>query len=448
MSGWALGVYSALMTLGAPLLRRKLARRGRQEPGYLEAVDERFGHYCQPPEAACELVWVHAVSLGETRTAALLLKALRLQHPALRLLLTHGTATGRQEGRALLQAIGRPGDVQVWQPWDSPAAVQRFFRHFKPRLGLLMETEVWPNLVAQAKARGLPMVLVNGRLSAKSLKQAQKVAPLSRLAYGALSAVYAQTALDAERFRALDAPVAGVFGNLKFDAAPCAAQLATGRAWRRALARPVLMFASSREGEEDEFFRQIKALVQSRRVFTAIDSIASEPEGAFVALVVPRHPQRFDEVAALAARQGLSVSRRSRWTGSPADSAEAVNADVWLGDSLGEMALYYAAADVALLGGSFAPLGGQNLIEAAACGCPVVMGPHTFNFTEAAALAQAEGAALRAADLTQGVQAGLALLGDSAARAQAVAAGLAFTARNRGATARTVAALQACLPFA
>ena len=445
MSGWALGVYSVLMMLGAPLLRRKLARRGRQEPGYLEAVNERFGHYSQPPEAACELVWVHAVSLGETRTAALLLKALRLQHPALRLLLTHGTATGREEGRALLRAIGRPGDVQVWQPWDSPAAVRRFFSHFKPRLGLLMETEIWPNLVAQAKARGMPLVLVNGRLSAKSLKRAQAVLPLSRPAYGALSAVYAQTALDAERFCALGAPVSGVFGNLKFDAAPCAVQLATGRAWRRSLARPVLMFASSRDGEEDEFFKQIKAVVQSKPTLAAMDSVAYRLDAAFIALVVPRHPQRFDEVAALAARHGLRVSHRSHWPGSPAECTDALNADVWLGDSLGEMALYYGLSDAALLGGSFAPLGGQNLIEAAACGCPVVMGPHTFNFTEAAALAQVKGAARRTANLAEGVQAGLALLGDPAARAQAVAAGLAFAAGNQGATARTLAALQACL---
>ena len=445
MSGGALGVYSALMTLGQPLLRRKLARRGRQEPGYLEAVNERFGHYSQPPETACELLWVHAVSLGETRTAAVLLKALRAKYPALRLLLTHGTATGREEGRALLTAIGRPGDVQVWQPWDSPAAVQRFFSHFKPRLGLLMETEIWPNLVAQAKISGLPLVLVNARLSAKSLRQAQRLSALALPAYGALSTVYAQTDADAERFARLGAPVAGVFGNLKFDATPGAAQLATGRAWRESLVRPVLLFASSREGEETAFFKEIKDISQVQQAQAAMNSVANKLPVRFKALVVPRHPQRFDEVAALAAQHGLRVSRRSQWTGSPAECADALNADIWLGDSLGEMALYYGLSDAALLGGSFAPLGGQNLIEAAACGCPVVMGSHTFNFTEAAALAEAEGAARRVAGMAEGVQAGLALLGDSAVRAQAVAAGLAFAARNRGATARTLEALQAYL---
>ena len=440
----ARGLYGALTTLGQPLLRRKLARRGQQEPGYLEAVEERFGHYSQPVETTSELVWVHAVSLGETRTAAVLLKALRAQYPALRLLLTHGTATGREEGRALLKSIGGLGDVQVWQPWDSPAAVKRFLNHFKPRLGLLMETEIWPNLMAQAKTRALPMVLVNARLSAKSLKQAQKLAALSRPAYGALSAVYAQTDADAERLRQLGAPVAGVFGNLKFDATPDASQLATGQAWRQALAQPVVMFASSREGEEDEFFKQIVPFAHAARAQAAMNSGAQKP-ASFKALVVPRHPQRFDDVAALAARHGLSVSRRSQWTGSPAANAKALSADVWLGDSLGEMALYYGLADVALLGGSFAPLGGQNLIEAAACGCPVVMGPHTFNFLEAAELALSEGAALRVAGMEEGVEAALKLMKDAPALAQAAQAGLAFAARNRGATASTLAALRGFL---
>ena len=441
LSYWARKVYSLLMILGQPLLRRKLARRGQQEPGYLEAVEERFGHYSQPPETASDLVWLHAVSLGEMRTAAMLLKALRAQHPGLRILLTHGTATGRAEGRALLQS----GDVQVWQPWDSPAVVARIFSHFKPRLGLLMETEIWPNLVAEGQARAMPLFLVNGRLSGKSLKKALRVAPLSVPAYGALTAVFAQTAADAARFSQLGAAVAGVFGNLKFDATPSASQHAQGKAWRRAVAQPVLMFASSRDGEEEPFLRQISAVVLKGRLQDAIDSVAYAGSKNVRFLIVPRHPQRFDEVEALVAQHGLRVSRRSAWGGSPADSDEAMQADVWLGDSLGEMALYYGLSDVALLGGSFAPLGGQNLIEAAACGCPVVMGPHTFNFAEAAGLAEAEGAALRVADMAEAVQTALALLGNPPALAAAVAAGLAFAARNRGATARTVGALRGCL---
>ncbi|TAG33701.1 MAG: 3-deoxy-D-manno-octulosonic acid transferase [Polaromonas sp.] len=433
---WALGIYAGLTWLAQPFLRRKLARRSLQEPGYSQAIEERFGHYSHPAEAAPELVWVHAVSLGETRTAAVLLKALRARHPGLRLLLTHGTATGRAEGKSLLQ----PGDVQVWQPWDSQAVVTRFFTHFKPRLGLLMETEVWPLTIAAANTHAVPLVLVNARLSEKSLQQALHMSPLSYPAYGALAKVLAQTDDDAGRFRQLGVTPAGVLGNLKFDATPDAQQLATGRAWRKALGQPVLMFASSREGEELDFFKQISALRQSAQGFGAINSVANN----FKVLLVPRHPQRFGEVQALAAQHGLRVSRRSSWRAGPWPDDDAMQADVWLGDSLGEMALYYALSDVALLGGSFAPLGGQNLIEAAACGCPVVMGPHTFNFQQAAELAEQAGAALRAPDLQHGLQAALALVSDAAAQAAAASKSLAFADRNRGATAKTVAAL---VPF-
>ena len=433
MSHWVLRFYALLMWLAQPFLRRKLARRSLQEPGYGEAIEERFGRYTQPTERTSELVWVHAVSLGETRTAAILFKALRAGYPGLRLLLTHGTATGRAEGRALL----RPGDIQVWQPWDSRAAVNLFFTHFKPRVGLLMETEIWPLTVAVAKVNAVPLVLVNGRLSEKSLRQALRMSPLSYPAYGALATVLAQTDDDARRFWQLGVAPAGVFGNLKFDATPDAQQQATGKAWRGALKRAVLLLASSREGEEADFFKQISALRQQNQGRGAMNSVASVVK----VLVVPRHPQRFDEVEALAAQHGLSVSRRSSWTAGPLSSEEAMRADVWLGDSLGEMTLYYAMSDVALLGGSFAPLGGQNLIEAAACACPVVMGPHTFNFLEAAELAEAAGAALRVANMQDGVQAALVLVNDAAAQGAAASAGLAFTDRNRGATAKTMAAL-------
>ena len=471
MNRWLLLLYGVLTALAEPLLRRKLARRSRLEPGYSEAVDERFGHYVQPLEPSSSLVWLHAVSLGETRAAAVLINALRTQHPGLRLLLTHGTATGRAEGRSLL----RPGDVQVWQPWDSPGAVARFFSHFKPHVGLLMETEVWPCTVSAARQRGIPLVLVNARLSDKSLRQALRLSCLSRPAYAALSAIYAQTADDARRFGELGV-TANVFGNLKFDATPEADKLEQGKAWRLGLQKPVLVFASSREGEETELFKQISALAQAEQGPSAMNSEANlvaqtAPPGLAREamhdgadqpahhtthhpayhpahhpahyLVVPRHPQRFDTVAALALGMGLSVSRKSAWPASgPAASADALAADVWLGDSLGDMALYYSLADTALLGGSFEPLGGQNLIEAAACACPVVMGPHTFNFADAAAAAQAAGAAQRVNGLEAGLQAALAICGDPQTQQHAALAALGFAATSRGATQRTVDALR------
>ena len=439
MSSIVLGIYSGLMRIAQPLLRRKMAQRAVQEPGYGQAVDERFGRYTHPRETAHELVWLHAVSLGETRTAAVLLEALRATYPGLRVLLTHGTATGRAEGRALL----RPGDVQVWQPWDTHGAVERFFKHFKPRLGLLMETEVWPCLVAGSQARRMPLVLCNGRMSEKSLQQALTMSPLSRPAYAALTAVYAQSAADAKRYRQLGVRVCDVFGNLKFDIAPNASQQAIGKAWRQDMDQAVIMLASSRDGEEalfiEQILEQIVARADGKRAQAATDSVAPKY------LIVPRHPQRFDEVAALVARSGLTVSRRSTWLGSPFENTEAMRSDVWLGDSLGEMPLYYALAGAALLGGSFEKLGGQNLIEAAACGCPVVMGPHTFNFSEAAELAGAAGAAQRVTDMAGAVDWAHQFVGQADVQSRMSHAALAFAAKHQGATQRTVNALAASL---
>lgn len=409
-------LYSLVVIGAQPFLRRKLRRRGAAEPGYLHAIDERFGIYRTPAEPGA--LWIHAVSLGETRAAAILLEHLRRLRPGLRVLLTHGTATGRAEGERLLG----PGDAQAWLPWDAPKAVRRFLDHFQPSAGILMETEVWPNLVAQCRSRGIPLALANARLSEKSLAQTLRLARLSRPAYASLAAAWAQTEEDAIRLAHAGATVEGVFGNLKFDATPDAAQLERGRAWRVGLARPVVMFASSREGEEAELFR----LLRSGRKQVQW-------------LVVPRHPQRFDEVAALAGQQGFQVSRRSQWTGRPPQSAE-----LWIGDSLGEMALYYGLSDVALLGGSFEPLGGQNLIEAAACGCPVVMGPHTFNFAEAAQLAEEAGAARRVQSMEQAVRVAVELAGNASRRAAAMQASAHFAAAHQGAadkTARAVLAL-------
>ncbi|MDP1602771.1 MAG: glycosyltransferase N-terminal domain-containing protein, partial [Legionella sp.] len=282
-----------------------------------------------------------------------------------------------------------------------------------------------PNLVAGCVEQGVPLVLSNARLSDKSMRQALRLARLSRPAYAALSAVWAQTADDALRLERVGATVKGVFGNLKFDASPQPQQLAQGRKWRRRLERPVVMFASSREGEEAAFFKAIQQQQQQRE----------QQQGPVQWLVVPRHPQRFDEVAALAAAQGLSVSRRSSWSDAPQQ------AEVWVGDSLGEMSLYYGLADAALLGGSFEPLGGQNLIEAAAGGCPVVMGPHTFNFADAAQLAEEAGAALRVQTMEEAVRTAVALACDETRHEAVATAALAFAEAHRGAARRTAQAL-------
>lgn len=436
--------YSWVMWLAQPFLRRKLKRRSWQEPGYGQAVEERFGHYTAPTsEHDGPTVWIHAVSLGETRAAAVMLAALRAQSPSMRLLLTHGTATGRAEGLKLLEA----GDLQAWQPWDTPGAVRRFLSHFKPSLGILMETEVWPNLVAGCQQQGVPLMLVNARLSDKSMRQALRLAWLARPAFAALAAVWAQTPQDAARLQALGAKVQGVLGNLKFDAEPNASQLALGRAWRAQGTKPVVMFASSRDGEELALLQILKSFQPLAHIDTenvAIKSIANDVQW----LVVPRHPQRFDAVAELITSHGFAVQRRSSWgqggpiaVNSTADGAPSI----WLGDSLGEMALYYGLADVALLGGSFEPLGGQNLIEAAACSCPVVMGPHTFNFTEAAHQAEQVGAALRAQDMSKAITLAADLAVDAVRLATARQAAAAFAQTHRGATQQLVGAIRQTL---
>jgi 3-deoxy-D-manno-octulosonic-acid transferase len=429
-----LRLYGAFTRLAQPLVRRKLKKRAVAEPGYALAVEERFGVY-DASLTGTDWCWIHAVSLGEARAAGILLIELRRQHPGVPILLTHGTATGRDEGAKLLE----PGDLQVWQPWDTPKAVAAFLDRFRPRIGVLMETEVWPEMVAACVELGIPLVLANARLNEKSLASAERFAWLARPAYSALAAVWAQTEADSHRLVSLGAKVAGVYGNLKFDAAPDIRQLAAADKLRETLPKPIVVFASSREGEEQmllDVLKRFGAVAPVPPAHAAINSIAKRVHEVQW-MIVPRHPQRFDEVAALVASHGFGVARRSEATDELSD------AEIWLGDSLGEMALYYGLADVALLGGSFEPLGGQNLIEAAACGCPVVMGPSTFNFAEAAELSLAAGAALRVADMEQAVKAALALIGNPAKRETMVQAAMAFSSSNRGAAQRTAAAVLA-----
>jgi 3-deoxy-D-manno-octulosonic-acid transferase len=408
--------YAAVLRLAVPIYWLRLHWRARREPLYAESIGERFGVY--HGAAAPGALWIHAVSLGETLAAAPLIDALRKHRPELRLLLTHGTATGRAAGAPLL----REGDAQAWLAVDTPGAVRRFFDHFAPVAGVLMETEVWPHLLAEARRRSVPMLLANARLSERSLRRGAKVALLLRPAFESLAAAFAQSDEDAARLRSAGVRDVSVTGNVKFDVAPQPHLTAQGRRWKDAAGRAVVLAASTREGEE-------AALLAAWR------EQAGGPLPLLV--IVPRHPQRFDAVAALVTGAGLRLSRRSGWNDGP-PPGPAAEADVWLGDSMREMPAYYALADIALLGGSFEPLGGQNLIEAAACGCPVVMGPHTFNFREAAELSLEAGAAVRVTDLRAGVAEALSLVDapgrgrrdDMARRA------VEFAARHRGAAAR------------
>jgi 3-deoxy-D-manno-octulosonic-acid transferase len=422
--------YSLLMRLAVPAYLWRLWSRGKVEPAYRLNWPERLGIYNAAYRAiwqqgagtaARPVLWLHAVSLGEARAAAPLIQALRAQRPDMRLLLTHGTATGREAGQALLQA----GDAQTWFPFDTPGAVRRFLRQHKPAVGVLMETEVWPNVQHEAQAMGVPMVLANARLSDKSLRQGQRLAALMRPAAQALTLALAQTPDDARRLQAMGAPSVRVCGNVKFDMTPAASLLAQGQAWQRAASRPIVLAASTREGEEAGLLDAWQQLVLAP---------ATQPgQAAPRLLIVPRHPQRFESVADMIAQRGLGCARRSTWPGGQPD-AVALQADIWLGDTMGEMPAYFAAARVALLGGSFEPLGGQNLIEAAACGCPVVMGPSTYNFEDAASLSEAAGAAFRVQNWPEGVKKALEICHVQSADAGAPAA-QAFAKAHRGAAA-------------
>ncbi|MDX5364031.1 MAG: lipid IV(A) 3-deoxy-D-manno-octulosonic acid transferase [Pseudazoarcus pumilus] len=405
--------YSLLWLVALPFVLLRLLWRARRQPGYLADIGQRFARFDGP--APHKTIWLHAVSVGETRAAEPLVRALRARWPDHSVILTQMTPTGRETAQAL---FGKDEGVRiVWLPYDLPFLAQRFFAHFRPRIGIVMETELWPNTLLAARAAGVPVLLANARLSERSARRYARWPSLSALTVRALDAIGAQTAGDAERLRSIGAHAVEITGNVKFDIEPPAAQLELGSVFRAGFGgRPTLLAASTRDGEE--------ALI--------LDAFTRQAPADTLLILVPRHPQRFDEVAALVEARGLKLVRRSR--------GDAITADtrVWLGDSMGEMFAYYAAANAALIGGSWLPFGGQNLIEACAVGTPVVVGPHTYNFLQVAEQAVECGAARRATDVAAGVQAALTLIADPAARERASQAGLAFTAAHRGATEHTL----------
>ncbi|WP_233880520.1 lipid IV(A) 3-deoxy-D-manno-octulosonic acid transferase [Paraburkholderia flagellata] len=426
-------IYRAAWWLIAPLAVLRLFIRSRRERGYREHIGERFGYSAgRLPEDDAPLIWVHAVSVGETRAAQPLVDALLAARPDARVLLTHMTPGGRATSEQLF------GDrvLRCYVPYDMPHAVRRFLRAWRPSLGLVMETEVWPTLIDECKHADVPLVLTNARMSARSFKRAAKFGAGAREVFGGFTRVLAQSPSDAERLTALGARNVAVLGNLKFDMASPPALIARGRDWRRAISeRPVWVAASTREGEEELVLQAFAAL--------------NVPDALLI--LVPRHPQRFDEVAALVERKNFKLERRSRWAPAAAAAASAhegvrvlpQDVSVLLGDSMGEMGAYYAAADLAFIGGSLLPLGGQNLIEACAVGVPVLIGPHVFNFTQATADATAAGAALQVQDPADLARALHELFNDRPRRVAMGAAAAAFASRHRGATARTVDVIQA-----
>lgn len=410
------GLYRHLMPFLLPLFFVRLWVKSRHDPRLRQHWAERLGFYKAPLPA--QAIWIHAVSVGETRATAPLVTALEANYPGVPILMTHMTAAGRAMGQQLFEGRVR----QVYLPYDAPGPVTRFLSAANPRFGLLMETELWPTLIESCHQKRVPVGLINARLSKRSARAYQRIGGFIRRTLGELAFVGAQTEADARRLKALGARHVTVTGNLKFEAARETPDQEQLRALRTLIGpdRPVLLWASTREGEE--------ALLVKAWLKAPI-------EGALV-ILVPRHPQRFQAVDGLLKTNNINYLKRSEWSLNP--DRQRSETDFILGDSMGEMALWYALADLAFVGGSLLPLGGQNVLEALAQGCPVLVGPHTFNFTEAVREGIEAGAVCPVHSADELMARTQALL-SQAARLHAMGeAGKALVAQHQGATEKTL----------
>lgn len=416
-------LYTLILYLLTPWVLLRLAWRGLRAPAYWLRWPERFGFFVNAP--VTETLWIHAVSVGETQAALPLIKALQQGYPQMTVMVTTTTPTGSERVRAAL------GDTvfHVYAPYDLPGAVQRFLRHTRPRVAIIMETELWPNLIHGCQQRGIPVILANARLSQRSAAGYQRFAGLTQQTLRDITVIAAQAQADAQRFVSIGADPARVrvTGNIKFDITPAANLQEQAMALRHAWGaqRPVWVAASTHDGEDEQ-------------VLTAFASVRQAIPNALL-ILVPRHPERFAKVAALCRKQGYSVVLRSEQK--PGDHAM----DVFLGDSMGELMLFYAACDVAFVGGSLVVHGGHNLLEPATLGIPVITGPHTFNFTGISRMLLEAGAAQQVSNAAQLAGAVIAYLQDDNLRRAAGKKGRDLVEQNRGALATLIGIAGECL---
>ena len=438
-------VYEALWHVLIPFVLLRLLWRSRKNSDYLKHVRERFGFYGTKPSLR-KAVWIHAVSVGETRATQALVESLLKEGQSI--LLTHMTPTGRKTGAELYRKAIASGQLQqAYLPYDICWAIEAFLKHYRPQLGLFMETEAWPGFVFRTKQLGVPLFLINARLSGRSFKRVQLFGSAGRSLFQSFVGILAQSEPDAKRYQALGVNDVIVTGNMKFDVPEKAANQSLGKQWKRALReqkRLVVCAASTRAGEELIMIDAWKKL---------LSEFGSEIKPLLI--VVPRHPERFTEVADLLHQSTLSFEQRSNLS-DPRSSVEFAsvphwtNVDVLLGDSMGEMGAYYNATDLVVMGGSLLPTGGQNLIEACANGCPVILGEHTYNFQQASEDAITCGAAVRIEgsnhDLVQSLSEALrTLLTNISQRQMMSAKALQYASQHQGATQRILDRLRPVL---
>ncbi len=405
-----------LYTLGhyliVPLLLLYLCWRGLQNADYWRHWSQRFGFGIQVPKGQ-RMLWIHAVSVGEVQAAVPLVRQLRSLYPAAELLITTTTPTGTHRVR---QAFDR--DVcHCYVPYDLPGAVRRFLDRTHPELAIIMETELWPNMFATCRHRSIPVVVVNARLSERAVRRYQRISGLIRTMLGSVNAVAAQTVADAQRFVALGTVPENVMvtGSIKFDFEIPTGLLQDAREIRGSWGakRPVWIAASTHEYEDEQ-------------VLDAFARVLSVLKDTLLVLV-PRHPERFGKVAALCRRHGYDTALRSQ------EPSVYDTVDVLVGDSIGELLLFYGASDVAFVGGSLVPVGGHNPLEPAALGVPIVMGPHLFNFAEIGARLCSVGGARIVHSARELADAVIQLLQDRDGRQRMGQQGRRFVEQNRGA---------------
>lgn len=405
-------LYSALFYLLLPFIVMRMLWRSRNAPAYRRRLAERFGIFpCALKGATGRVIWVHAVSVGETLAAAPLIENLLRDYPDDQLVVTTTTPTGSERVQALF------GDrvFHVYSPWDMPGAVRRFLSRVRPDLLLVMETELWPNLLHYSGHSGCRIVLGNARLSARSARGYGRLASITRNMLQQLDVVACQSAEDGKRLVALGLPPQRlhVTGSIKFDIDLDSSLRAEVAGLKQALGRPILLGSSTHDSEEE----------------TILDafSIARRSIPDLLCLLVPRHPERFEAVYQLCLARDLVTARRSR------GERVTKSHQVLLGDTMGELRLLSGLASVCVIGGSFIEHGGQNVLEAAAWGVPVVCGPHMYNFAEITELLTSAGAMLQLRNPEELAPAVLSLLEDASRQVAMGSAGEAVVAANRGA---------------